>query len=148
MPAQTQNDPSRARGSSSTAPANSIIWSFSAWTNRPIWGILALVDRTGRWQEDSRLANTKSAIKNIRKSERRRQHNKDYRSRARTMVKKTRLLIEAGELEQAQETALVAAKALDKAAKTRVLHPNNAARRKSRLMKQLNRALAEAQPAE
>ncbi len=94
------------------------------------------------------MANTKSAIKNIRKSERRRQHNKVYRSRARTMVKKTRLLIEAGELEQAQETALVAAKALDKAAKTRVLHPNNAARRKSRLMKQLNRALAEAQPAE
>ena len=94
------------------------------------------------------MANTKSALKNIRKSERRRQHNKIYRSRARTLVKKTRLLIEAGELEQAQETALVASKALDKAAKTRVIHPNNAARRKSRLMKQLNKALAEAQPAD
>ena len=87
------------------------------------------------------MANTKSAIKNIRKSERRRERNRVYRSRARTLVKRTRLLIEAGELEQAQEAAQLAAKALDKAAKTRVIHPNNAARRKSRLMKQLNQAL-------
>ncbi len=94
------------------------------------------------------MANTKSAIKNIRKSERRRQRNRIYRSRARTLIKRTQLLIEAGDLEQAQETAQLAAKALDKAAKTRVVHPNNAARRKSRLMKHLNQALAEAQPAE
>jgi small subunit ribosomal protein S20 len=94
------------------------------------------------------LANTKSALKNIRKSERRREQNKVYRSRARTLVKRTRLLIETGDLEQAQEAALAAAKALDKAAKRRVIHPNNAARRKSRLMKHLNQALAEAQPVE
>lgn len=94
------------------------------------------------------MANTKSAIKNIRKSERRRQHNKVYRSRARTLIRRTRLLIEQGELEEAQETALMAAKALDKAAKVRVVHPNNASRRKSRLMKQLNKALAQAQPSE
>jgi small subunit ribosomal protein S20 len=87
------------------------------------------------------LANTKSAIKNIRKSERRRVHNMVYRSRARTLVRRTRLLIEAGDLEQAQETALLAGKALDKAARARVIHKNNAARRKSRLMRHLNRAL-------
>lgn len=86
------------------------------------------------------MANTKSAIKNIRKSERRREHNKVFRSRARTLIKKTRHLVETGELEQAQETALLAAKALDKAAKKRVIHPNNAARRKSRLMKLVNQA--------
>jgi len=87
------------------------------------------------------LANTKSAIKNIRKSERRREQNKVYRSRARTLVKRTRLLIEAGDLEQAQKTALLAGQALDKAARARVIHQNNASRRKSRLMRHLNQAL-------
>jgi small subunit ribosomal protein S20 len=94
------------------------------------------------------LANTKSAIKDIRRTERRRERNRIYRSRARTLIKRTRLLIEAGDLEQAQETALLAAKALDKAAKRRVVHPNNASRRKARLMKQLNQALLAAHPAE
>ena len=86
------------------------------------------------------MANTKSAIKYIRKSERRRERNMVYRSRARTLVKKTRLLIEEGDLEQARATAQLAGKALDKAARARVIHPNNAARRKSRLMKRLNEA--------
>lgn len=93
------------------------------------------------------MANTKSAIKNVRKSERKRQGNIVFRSRARTLVRKTRLLIEEGELEQAKETARLAAKALDKAARKRVIHPNNAARRKSRMMKRLNQAL-EAQATE
>lgn len=89
------------------------------------------------------MANTKSAIKNIRKTEKRRQRNTVYRSRARTLVGKTRRLIQAGDLEEAKEVAHAAAKALDQAAKRRVIHPNNAARRKSRLMKQLNQALKE-----
>lgn len=93
------------------------------------------------------MANTKSASKNIRKSERRREQNKVFRSRARTLIRRTRLQIDAGELEQAQVTAQLAAKALDKAARKRVVHPNNAARRKARLMKRLNQAL-EAQAAE
>jgi len=87
------------------------------------------------------LANTKSAIKNIRKAERKRELNKVYRSRARTLIRRTRHLIRAGDLNEAQETAQLAVKALDKAAKGHVIHPNNAARRKSRLMKQLNTAL-------
>jgi small subunit ribosomal protein S20 len=93
------------------------------------------------------LANTKSAIKNVRKSARRREFNRVFRSRARTFVKRTRRLVEAGDLEQAQATAQTAIKALDKAAQKGIIHPNNAARRKSRLMKQLNQAL-KAQPAE
>jgi small subunit ribosomal protein S20 len=94
------------------------------------------------------LANTKSAIKNIRKNRRRRERNKVYRSQARTLIKKTHFLIDTGDLEQAQESVQLAAKALDKAAKARVIHPNNAARRKSRLMKHLNQALLETQAAE
>jgi len=46
-----------------------------------------------------------------------------------------------GELELAQAAAVAAATALDKAAEKGILHPNNAARRKSRLMKKLNQAL-------
>ncbi len=86
------------------------------------------------------MANIKSAIKEIRASERRRKVNQLHRSRARTQVKQTRTLIEDGELTEAQAMLSQAASALDKAAKKGALHPNTAARRKSRLMKLLNRA--------
>jgi small subunit ribosomal protein S20 len=86
------------------------------------------------------LANTKSAIKRIRSSERRRRINQIHRSRARTFVKKTRRLIDTGQLGEAEAMALQAASALDKAAQRGVIHKNQAARSKSRLMKQLNQA--------
>lgn len=93
------------------------------------------------------MANTKSALKNIRKNARRRERNRVFRTRARTFVKRARRQIEAGELQEAQATTQLAIKALDKAAQKRIIHPNNAARRKSRLIKRLNQAL-EAQAAE
>ena len=86
------------------------------------------------------MANIKSAIKEIRASERRRRVNQIHRSRARTQVKQTRILIEDGELAEAQAMLSQAASALDKAAKNGAIHRNTAARRKSRLMKALNRA--------
>jgi len=86
------------------------------------------------------VANIKSAIKEIRASERRRKVNQLHRSRARTQVKQTRILIEDGELTEAQAMLSQASSALDKAAKKGALHRNTAARRKSRLMKLLNRA--------
>ena len=86
------------------------------------------------------MANLKSAIKEIRASERRRQVNQLHRSRARTQVKQARLLIEDGKLVEAQAMLSQASSALDKAAKKGALHRNTAARRKSRLMKALSRA--------
>jgi small subunit ribosomal protein S20 len=86
------------------------------------------------------LANTKSAIKRIRSSERRRRINQVHRSRARTYIKRTRSLIAAGELEDAEEMARQAVSALDRAAQKGVIHKNNAARRKSRLLRYLNQA--------
>jgi small subunit ribosomal protein S20 len=86
---------------------------------------------------DLLLANHKSALKRVRSSERKRQHNRVFRSRARTEIKKTRTLIENGDLEGAREAAREAIRTLDKAAVKGILHKNNAARRKSRLMKQL-----------
>jgi small subunit ribosomal protein S20 len=86
------------------------------------------------------LANTQSAIKRIRRSERRRRINQVHRSRARTYVKRTRTLIAAGQIEDAEAAALQAVRSLDKAAERGIIHKNKAARSKSRLMKQLNQA--------
>ena len=86
------------------------------------------------------LANTKSAIKRLRSAERRRLHNRVFRGQARTAVKKARGLMAAGNLEEAREAVQAASRALDKAAAKGIIHKNNAARRKSRLMQQLNQA--------
>jgi small subunit ribosomal protein S20 len=80
------------------------------------------------------VANTKSAIKRIRSSERKRQRNRIFRSRARTYIKKTRSLVNEGRLDEAKETAQSAISTLDKAAIKGIIHKNNAARRKSRLL--------------
>ncbi len=91
------------------------------------------------------MSHTKSANKRLRQNEKRRLRNRMYRSRARTFIKKTNRLIAEGRLEEAKEMARQAIKALDKAAEKGVLHKNNAARRKSRLMKRLNAALSQVQ---
>jgi small subunit ribosomal protein S20 len=86
------------------------------------------------------LANTKSALKHARQNEGRRLRNRVYRSGARTQVKVARHTIEGGEPEAAQGAVAVAIKALDKAVQKGILHKNNAARRKSRLLKLLHRS--------
>ncbi len=83
------------------------------------------------------MANHKSAIKRIRQNEKRRLYNRIYRNRARTFVKRARASIEAGSTNEAIEATRRAVRDLDMAASRGVIHPNNAARRKSRLMKQL-----------
>jgi small subunit ribosomal protein S20 len=66
-----------------------------------------------------------------------------FRSAARTYIKRTRRLVAEGKLDEAQEAARQAISTLDKAAEKGVLHRNNVARRKSRLMHLLNEALSE-----
>jgi len=85
---------------------------------------------------------TKSAKKQVRKDAKRRLHNRSIRSLCRTNVVKAGRLIASGELEEAREAVTVAISSLDKAAEKGVIHPNNAARRKARLLKKLNQALA------
>jgi small subunit ribosomal protein S20 len=82
------------------------------------------------------VANIKSAKKRIRVSARKRARNMNYRSRAKTMIKKAEQDIFAGE--QNEESLRAALQTLDKAASKGILHPNNAARRKSRLMNKYN----------
>lgn len=91
------------------------------------------------------MANHKSALKRIRSSERRRIRNRIIRGRARSFVKRTRQALEAGDLEAAREWLQQAVSALDKAAEKGVIHRNNAARRKSRLMRAYNRYAEQAQ---
>ena len=86
------------------------------------------------------MANTQSAIKRIRSSERRRRINQVHRSRARTYVKRAQKLIAAGQIEEGEAMVQQATSALDKAAQKGVIHKNKAARSKSRLIRQLNQA--------
>ncbi len=60
-----------------------------------------------------------------------------WRSRTRTEAKQAVAAIQAGDLEEARQATIEAIRVLDKAANKGVLHKNNAARRKSRLMKRL-----------
>ena len=91
------------------------------------------------------MANTKSAMKQARQNEKRRVHNRRYRSTARTEIKKVQRLVAAGEIQQAEENIVAAISALDKAAQKGVIHKNNAARRKSRLLRFLHKRQAAAQ---
>ncbi|MGB9722298.1 MAG: 30S ribosomal protein S20 [Chloroflexia bacterium] len=93
------------------------------------------------------MAHTRSALKKIRQAERRRRRNQMIRSRVKTLIRKARALIEAGQLEQAGLAVGNAISALDKAAEKGVLHRNNAARRKSRLVRRYNSAFRPAPPA-
>ncbi len=83
------------------------------------------------------MANIKSAIKRNRQNEKRRLLNRIFRGSARTQVKKAREAIMDGDREKAVAEVKEAICKLDRAASKGVIHKNNAARKKSRLMKQL-----------
>jgi len=84
------------------------------------------------------LANIKSQIKRNRQNKKRRDLNRVFRGRARTALRKARVAIASGNVEEAREATHVATKALDKAAAKGVFHKNKAARQKSRLMQHFN----------
>jgi len=88
------------------------------------------------------VPNIKSAIKRTLVSERRHQRNKSAKSAVRTFVKtaeKTIRTAKAGT--EATDVAVARAlEALDSTASKGIIHKNNAARRKSRLMKKLNQS--------
>jgi small subunit ribosomal protein S20 len=80
------------------------------------------------------VANIKSQIKRNRQNDKRRLRNRVYRGTARIAVKSARTAIDAG-VPESKSALLQAIRTLDKAAEKGVIHKNNAARRKSRLMK-------------
>ena len=86
-------------------------------------------------------ARTPSAIKRVRQTARRRAINQPRRSAAKTLVSKAVIEAGNGNPEQAREALASALSALDRAAKSGVIHRNAADRRKSRLTLKVNAAL-------
>jgi small subunit ribosomal protein S20 len=85
------------------------------------------------------LANSKSAEKRARTNERRRIRNRRFRSASRTLVRTAEQTIASAEAEAAAGAVKSAISMLDRAAQKGIIHPNNAARRKSRLMAKYNK---------
>lgn len=82
------------------------------------------------------MANIKSQIKRNKQNDKRRLRNRVVRGSARTAVSRARVALNTN-ASDTKEAVLEAISALDKAAEKGVIHKNNAARRKSRLMKKL-----------
>ncbi|MDO4258617.1 MAG: 30S ribosomal protein S20 [Actinomycetaceae bacterium] len=79
------------------------------------------------------MANIKSQKKRIRTNEKRRQRNQAVKSELKTLVRRAREAVEAGDKEAAVEALRVASRKLDKAVSKGVIHKNQAANRKSKL---------------
>ena len=85
------------------------------------------------------MANHKSAIKRHGQSEIRRQKNASAKSALKTLVKRVKSAIDTKNMEDAQDALKKAIPAIDKAASKHVIHRNAAARKISRLARQVNR---------
>jgi small subunit ribosomal protein S20 len=85
------------------------------------------------------MPHTRSARKSLRKSEKRRLHNRAIKKSIKTELKKIAQVAQTGSVEALREELRTAIRKLDKAAAKRVVHPNLAARKKSQLARLLNR---------
>ena len=85
-------------------------------------------------------ARTPSALKRVRQSLRRRAVNRRTRSETKTLVQHASEIALGRSDGDGPEAVTAAISALDKAAEKGIIHPNNAARRKSRLMAKVNAA--------
>ena len=90
------------------------------------------------------MANIKSQIKRNRQNEKRHQRNKAAKSEIKTRLK-TAIHSAANGADSAAEDLRTAVKRLDKAAARGIVHKNQAANRKSRLMRRIN-ALSSSEP--
>jgi small subunit ribosomal protein S20 len=98
-----------------------------------------LVNPSGEKAAKAAVKST-SAEKAARGAVKRHRRNTSVRSQVKTDIIKAEKLIFTGELDAAQAAVTAAVSALDKAAEKKILHGNNAARRKSRLLKKLDKA--------
>jgi small subunit ribosomal protein S20 len=92
------------------------------------------------------MAHTLSAVKRLRQSRARNERNKSVKSAVRTQVKKAQEAISKKDAAGASDQYREACRLLDKAVSKGVLHPNNAARRKSRLAMRFNAASKSSTP--
>jgi len=88
------------------------------------------------------LPNIKSVAKDVKKSRENRIRNLDAKSRIKTVVKKARAAAVVGEKQALAGLVSESYSVIDKAAERGIVHKKQAARRKSRLMKAVNKAVA------
>ena len=82
-----------------------------------------------------------SSNKSTRVSARRYAEKQPYRTKVKNMISETRKAILEGTKEKAQEYGKKAVSAVDKAGQKNAFHSNNTARKKSRLLRQINHLL-------
>lgn len=85
------------------------------------------------------MANIKSQKKRILTNERRRVRNKSVKSSLHTAIRGFREAAAAGDKDKAAELLTSTSRKLDKAASKGVIHPNQAANKKSALSRALNK---------
>ncbi len=90
------------------------------------------------------MPSSPSAIKRLKQSIKRRMHNRITKKIIKTLTKRTMASVAAKEFEKAESDYRATVSKIDKAGVRRVLHPNTAARRKSKLTRDFTVALAKA----
>ena len=95
-----------------------------------------------RFGGELELPNIKSVAKDVKKSRMNRLRNQDTKSKIKTFVKKTKAAVQTEPKEVVLKLASETCSVIDKAAERGIIHKNQAARRKSRLMKALNKTPA------
>jgi len=88
------------------------------------------------------MPNNKTAKKRVRQDARKALDNKAKKNKMKTEIKKLETLIENGEKDKIKTQLTTVLKAIDKAAKSNVIHDNTAARKKSNIEKKAHKALA------
>jgi len=91
------------------------------------------------------MPSSPSAIKRLKQSKKRRLHNRITKKIIKTMTKRAMSGLAAKEFDKAEADYRLTIAKIDKAGARRVLHPNTAARRKSRLAREYGAAKAKAQ---
>jgi small subunit ribosomal protein S20 len=86
------------------------------------------------------MPNTTSAKKRLRQNIVRRARNRSIKSAVRTQIRKLRGMVEAGNLATIDAEYRITAAKLDKAASSRIIHPNTCSRYKSRLQRLIRKA--------
>lgn len=89
------------------------------------------------------MANIKQQQKRVKTNEKRRLRNKSIRSAVRTEIRKFRAAVESGDKEAAEAQLRIASRALDKSVTKGVFHRNNAANKKSKMARAVNKLGAE-----
>ena len=91
------------------------------------------------------MAHSLSQKKRVRQNAKRKMINRSRKSQVKTQTKKFEVAVAAGELEKCEQEFRATVKRLDKVASTSTMHKRTAARKKSRLARQLNKLKAQVQ---